>query len=552
MDTPRPQAAIYQLNDQLCLRSLADAPILEATERLAPAGCAIYEWSEYVIEWSEGAEARAPVQVGGLPVGASKRVGNSCILSFQNQLGLAALEVAAGEASCTLVVEVLSKKFPSVEAHTRFFSPLVQQLSERAAALPFAVSAPTALRSRESLRPRSDLFTWHFIRRERDSILAALRVVCHEPRHLLSSEDLYVPIELITSVEPGLLLEAIARPDKLVAVGPGSPAYAWSLTRAFRHAESGGQFLPIELRETRAVETLDTPEHRFVRAFVEELMNASHRLEARQGLAEHDLGDLLAFRGELEQALRSTFLSEVGPMTVFPSSSHILQQAYGYRDLLEAWRAFQLSADPFDDLQKALDVRDVATLYEWWCFFELVDQISELLRSPANPRLRVDDFGGLTRGIRAEFDGGWELLYNRTFSGRSGPWRSYSVPLRPDFVLAGAGEPLVGLDAKFRFDMSDWNLASEAGDGDGGWASKLETAGETPLRLAKQADIYKMHTYRDALGLRCSLVLYPGDQAIFYDVRGEQKDGLSLRDLLEGSIPEGVGSIPLTPEIRDD
>jgi len=233
-------------------------------------------------------------------------------------------------------------------------------------------------------------------------------------------------------------------------------------------------------------------------------------------------------------------------MVVFPSASHVLQRAEGYRDLLSHWRLFHTSVDPFAEMQRALDVRDVAKLYEWWCFFALVEEIGEVLTLTGPLSHEVDSLEGLRRRLTARFEGGWELIFNRSFSAGAGPWRSYSVQLRPDFVLAHQGVPLVGLDAKFRFDRNDFERAA---DEDEEHSDLTETLREdSNLRMAKNADIYKMHTYRDALDLQCVLVVYPGDDTVLYESDGGRRTNILLADLIADPPPAGVGAITLSPE----
>ena len=77
---------------------------------------------------------------------------------------------------------------------------------------------------------------------------------------------------------------------------------------------------------------------------------------------------------------------------------------------------------------------------------------------------------------------------------------SYSVPLRPDFTWKRNGQAEVVFDAKFRLERLDI-----AGEDDG-----------SPETTAKRADLYKMHTYRDALGVRAAVAVYPGNETVLY------------------------------------
>lgn len=541
---------VRQLSEWVVFRGIGDAPIVDAGADFAPAQYLVHEWREYAVQWKDGAPDHGQIEVVGLPARRFPLDGG-VLFSFENQLGLARIEVHAGGTSIPLTVEVLSYKYPSPEAYRAFYDSLVRQLSERAATLPFAAEAPTALRVRESTRPRSDLFAWHFLRQEASDILGALRIVLREPRRLLVSEDRDIDIDRASAMDPSGLTEVVARPADLQPVSPDRRAYDWRLARALEHRVTPRRFLPARVPLSQADETLDTPEHRFVRAFLEELSNAMERLKRRNELPEDGRKELKMFHGEIREALHSAFLSEVGPMMVFPSASRVLQRALGYRELLDAWRAFHLSADPFESLERALDARDVATLYEWWCFYELVDRIR---RTKCLNRLdtSVDAFAGLQYGARAEFCEDWELIFNRPFRRGKGPWHSYSLPLRPDFILARNGAPLVALDAKFRFEEGDWQAAADLShDFDAPGGADFPRTSPAASRFAKQVDIYKMHTYRDALGLRASVVVYPGresDASPFYAATHDGPDSCSLASLLDDPPPKGVGAFPMSPE----
>jgi predicted component of viral defense system (DUF524 family) len=176
----------------------------------------------------------------------------------------------------------------------------------------------------------------------------------------------------------------------------------------------------------------------------------------------------------------------------------------------------------------------VATLYEFWCFFRVVEEL-ERLWGQAKLELKVSDERGLTHQVRAQFaNSRYCLVYNQGFGQRLDQTGSYSVLLRPDMALLDGRKPCVVLDAKFRLEAADWKPDDD----------------ETPARQAKRADLYKMHTYRDALGARAAVALYPGDQTEFFDaMRHVQVKGMTLADLIAGDW-QGIGALPLRPGER--
>jgi len=65
-------------------------------------------------------------------------------------------------------------------------------------------------------------------------------------------------------------------------------------------------------------------------------------------------------------------------------------------------------------------------------------------------------------------------------------------------------------------------------------------------RLAKRADLYKMHTYRDALRCRAAVVLFPGESDNMYLTDGTMRKSVTLDELLNGQV-EGVGVMGFIP-----
>ena len=62
----------------------------------------------------------------------------------------------------------------------------------------------------------------------------------------------------------------------------------------------------------------------------------------------------------------------------------------------------------------------------------------------------------------------------------------------------------------------------------------------------KHADIYKMHTYRDAIDeARSAWVMYPGSEFGMYESRGQARLVRDVHTL--ASIVEGVGALPSRP-----
>jgi predicted component of viral defense system (DUF524 family) len=225
-------------------------------------------------------------------------------------------------------------------------------------------------------------------------------------------------------------------------------------------------------------------------------------------------------------------------MTVFPSTSQVLQRREGYRELRDAYLRLLLSpCVRWEGLEQLLQVpsRDVPTLYEYWCFFALADVLSRATGICPDwrdfVRFNRDVWEvRIQRGIRARLRiGPATLWYNRGFSRPN----SYSLPLRPDYTIEIEGRCLL-FDAKYRLEWTELRAALQEEEPE-------ETDREATFR---RADLYKMHTYRDAIrGARAVFILYPGTEFSAFGIT--EKPYENPQDLSPGFA--GVGAVPVRP-----
>ncbi|MBI5833664.1 MAG: DUF2357 domain-containing protein, partial [Armatimonadetes bacterium] len=276
---------------------------------------------------------------------------------------------------------------------------------------------------------------------------------------------------------------------------------------------------PTRVWQRLPEETFDTPENRFVRGFCEALGSAIAALPRQPwwpNVPDSKLRLLTDAKAALAGALRAEPLVDAGPMRRLPFASQVLLRRDGYRELRDLWQRFQLARRPlFGALSEALELRDVATLYEMWVFFALVDELAEV--TGVEPVVSVEPELHLQhQTARATFGPAGTLWYNR---GR----RGYSGLLKPDYLWRVSGRDRVAFDAKFRMTPD-------------------EMAGEN---VAKRADLDKMHTYRDALALDAAVCVYPGDVSVFRCTDGTSVDGVGVREVVEGLA--GVGALARRP-----
>lgn len=285
---------------------------------------------------------------------------------------------------------------------------------------------------------------------------------------------------------------------------------------------------------------LDTLENRFVKFALGEfrafLTHAQGVFETCAGWgASAALSRRLA--ATVEDWLGRSLFREVGEMRFAPLGSPVLQRKAGYREVLRWWLRFrtaaELSWDGGEELFHA-GQRDVASLYEYWLFFELLgwfcqkcrggnrpaveELIEGLEEGSPNLRLRkrmelgpfVGTFAGQSRRLNARF------AYNRRFEvtqdrHAGGSW---TRRLHPDYTLTFWPEDLsetdaerqellvhVHFDAKYRVEDIEGLFGAEGAD----------DADDEVEGNYKRQDLLKMHAYRDAIKRsQGAYVLYPG------------------------------------------
>jgi hypothetical protein len=317
--------------------------------------------------------------------------------------------------------------------------------------------------------------------------------------------------------------------------------------------------MPIKLGRSRQETTFDTDANRFVKhvlgnwrdlaqIFRDGFAPKSRRNisgPVRRGLRAADwVIDLL------NDILSDPMFREVGSLDRFPSNSQVLQKRPGYRDLLrlfvvvDAGLELPWISDTEDVYSPAL--RDVAKLYEIWCYLTLVNvvgQVSGRLQTGYAFEPRTDGLSlKLKRGTASIVE--WQtvrrgrlleirLMFNRYFTGKE----TWTRPMQPDFSinirpLASIPDRSLDLwvhfDAKYRVDGSrPINFSAENSDDDGD--AEPQSRGS-----ARRDDLLKMHAYRDAIHQTAgAYVLYPGDKPL-------------VKEQFVETLP-GLGAFPLRP-----
>lgn len=377
-------------------------------------------------------------------------------------------------------------------------------------------------------------------------LTAAMARILARPHERLADERSDRPVWAADRIDGRTLIELASRPVERIRVPLDSP-----LARSPIALLPGG--VPARVRVGRSIPTTDTLENRFVATVLDRCLAIVRGVSAHAALGSHPAmaplqAEAMQIAAALERWRLHRVLEDLQPLRRLPTTSTVLRGRPGYRDVLRLYADLlgrTLIVPPSASI-RIVGLRDVATLYEWWCYFQVVTAVSDTLgpplrMDPAEPTWQGPE---LRYGLTAQFPESVRVEFNRSFSrSQAGKHRSYSVTLRPD-ILVETPQGRHIFDAKFAFEPLG---ASLGGDDD------EDDEDESNTSRAWRAHIHKMHTYRDALDRVASVrVLYPGTTPDWYPAGphgasqgvgssplrvGNVADSSALRSLLKELIP---------------
>lgn len=306
--------------------------------------------------------------------------------------------------------------------------------------------------------------------------------------------------------------------------------------------------IPGRIESERKTESTDTPENRFIKHALEVFLffceNCYEKFE-KYSRARLEAEILSA---KLSNILHQSFFKDISRPDSLQLNSPVLQRKSGYREVLNAWLKFDLAAKLIwqggDNVYKA-GKKNVASLYEYWLFFILLDLLKEVFHIEPKEIHELIEFDkakislNLKQGKNIALKGVFEsdsrklrvqFSYNRSFGGgKIYPHPgSYTTTLRPDYTLsiwpfeikdakeAEKKELIthIHFDAKYKvnnfYDLIRRSKSEELSDSEN--EELIEEEKEEEKGTFKNQDLLKMHAYKDAIRRTGgAYVLYPGE-----------------------------------------
>lgn len=459
------------------------------------------------------------------------------MLDFYNDIGQTTFQVRVeGKMALRVTIEVFPAKLQYREDYWRLLSEVNQEVYN----LAFDFLQRTYLKAKLSNHRQASLAEFYsVISFIFDRLVSAFQRVKTSPHQKIVTAHTVVRPERVRRTDHASRRWLERHPDKLRPC-----SYGLSV--------AGALYLPERVLDARKRVSYDTYENRVLKWMLGRILAKLGVLKRRYlGTTTRPDQPVISSIQRMEQVTRGMlaeeFLRECGQVTRVDGQSLVLQMAPGYREVYRYYlmltKGLSIQGEIFE-----LSVKDVALLYEYWCFLALGSILRQKYKLKRQDAIKVRGEGlavTLDRGKAASLtfvneQNGEEyiLSYNSRLH------QSPTVGQRPDNILTlkKAGSEVnyrYVFDAKYRI-----NPALK----------------ETPYYNAyrkpgpQEDDINTMHRYRDALvyrqedgeykrGTFGAVILFPyGDE----DNYSGACDGSPHR-FFDSIEQVGIGGLPFLP-----
>ncbi|MCD6438845.1 MAG: DUF2357 domain-containing protein [Halomonas sp.] len=415
--------------------------------------------------------------------------------NLENSVGLTRFEIR--DANSKVLFGLDSEVFPQKLDYKDDFPAMLDEITEILYSLAFDAFTKTFA----STRPRS---TYHQLTSEwlnlfkalYHSLEQSLDTLLRSPKSDLRKESRVKPVHRVKRATPQAIKAATQRPDRYCRGGGLQVAPGVQLSH---------------LTEQHKRISYDTQENRFVAWAITDILRQIQRtvchLNRGRGLdsrrVQLEVKALERSKSHLRRRLRSPMFAEVGTFNHQMFFSTTLTMAPGYKEFYHRFLLLRKGLTMAEHPLFKMDYKDIATIYEYWCFLKTVkllrenpkyDLASNDIVKLEHHRFKVSLKKGKKSAVNFVQRGTGDdiaIYFNRTFPRKD---YTYTFDQKPDqfieFSRSGFGSSRdkksfkVIMDAKYRFDRGSkgYPIGSEGTP----YGPPLDT-------------IAQLHRYRDAI-----------------------------------------------------
>ena len=199
-----------------------------------------------------------------------------------------------------------------------------------------------------------ELIWWSVFAGEQEKFIRACKSIIDRPRHRLHARESYRRADRLTFV-PRTIENELAE-----------------------HRRESGHLYRVE----EQIQTNDTQENRFLKFALAQITGKydalKRRIESLNTISDVKKQEMASTLSVLRHLQRNPFFRTVGRYKGMNQESMVLQKATGYSQVYRTWNLLRRGYSLYDGLYR-LQTKDIATLYEIWCFIEVSHIVKERL-----------------------------------------------------------------------------------------------------------------------------------------------------------------------------
>lgn len=396
-------------------------------------------------------------------------------INFGNDLGKSNLVLRFSKANSFHEINLEFEVFPTKLNYRNDYEKIVSDIEKEYPYLVLDFLKKTYTSFKTGSTPNTDLIWWQVFGGLYSDFLKSSKFILNKPHSRIVRQTKYVKADRIqkwTSALEEEYSQFSSFPNKNYRSEYKTLSTNTSENRFFKHA---------------VFQTLRR--YKKVKSFIERRFS--------NALTENFKSELSDIEKQLEIISVNPFFRTIDEFHGIKQESLVLQKATGYSTIYKSWIMLNSGLKFLDGIQK-IELKNIADLYQIWCFLEIKNVLQDLLgkKKPDDvdlAKIQIDDFVfKIERGLKSKVsffskDGDIiDLFHDFSYdTSESQNVKSFTVNQRPDIVLRITKNDLKDnyvltylYDAKYRL-ASDYNEGSPD--------------------LPTEDSINQMHRYRDAI-----------------------------------------------------
>ena len=395
-------------------------------------------------------------------------------INYRNDIGKSDFVIRYRREGILISQKLSFEVFPVKLDYKSDYKSIIADINKEFSSLVFDVLKKTYTGFKEGNEINNDIIWWGVFGQLYKDIISSSKLILNKPHNSLIRDNYFSKADRIRNLNYELE-EQIAE-----------------------HRENTRNYYRIERKNI----TINTLENQFFKYSVfyvlQKFISIKKKLLDSSGLRMSD-----EFRAELEQIEKEfsvithhPFFKQITEFRGMKQESLVLQKASGYSSLFRSWIILKRGIDFLDGVNK-IELKNIADLYQIWCFIEMKNMIQKILnKKPEEINLAEILVDGFTIQLRSgrsskvsfkKVNGDLiELFHELRYTGKiSDNTLSHTVNQEPDIVLRITKNDLKeNLQFTYLFDAK-YRLVSD----------DTENVKDFPQDDA----INQMHRYRDAI-----------------------------------------------------